>query len=224
MIVSEKPFTLRWLTNHHQPTLLWLKIYDDVDNQLRDVRWQRPSTSVGELGLDSRRRCFIVKSNCSERQWALHDFTARVWSVIISNVINTFYTEAGGGGARGVWGGHFVWTCVFCWKRKTDNCMLCVCVCENVCVWVWVCGVSSFHRSESKLWYVQMTGSVCHRRALLSLQHHYNCLVNILAADIDYLANPITEATIDPLASGPAVSTLSKETLNSTCTLGSLTA
>ena len=56
------------------------------------------------------------------------------------------------------------------------------------------------------------------------LPQHYNYLVNILAASIDYLANPITEPPIDPSASSPTISTLSKETLNSTPTIGSLTA
>lgn len=159
-----------------------------------------------------RRHCFMRKSNCFELQgdlrvWALllHDFMVGVWSVIISNVINTFYMGAGRGG-------HFVWTCVFyVEEEKTDNYIL-----------VGRRGaVSPVVRSQTFDIYEWWVAFVT---AKLPLPQHYNCLVNILAANIDYLANPITEPAIDPLASSPTIGTLSKETLNSTCTIGSLTA
>lgn len=165
------------------------------------------------------------KSNCLELLWALllRDFTARVWSVIISNVINTFYTGAGGWwwglAGEGTEGGGSLCVnmCVLRGREKqTIACGGCVCA----------CAVSFFHGSESN----PQTFDMYKWRAafaaaeLFPPPHRYNCLVNILAGYIDYLANPITEAAIDPLASRPALSTLSKETLNSACTLGSLAA
>lgn len=41
----------------------------------------------------------------------------------------------------------------------------------------------------------------------LPLSQHFNYLVNILATNIDYLANPITESAIDPSTSSPTIST-----------------
>lgn len=126
-----------------------------------------------------RRHLFMRKSNCFELQgvlrvWALllHDFMVGVWSVIISNVINTFYTGAGGGST--------LCERVFCVEEeKTDNYIL-----------VGRGGtVSPVVRSQTFDIYEWWAAFVT---AKLPLPQHYNCLVNILAADIDYLANPIT--------------------------------
>lgn len=57
-----------------------------------------------------------------------------------------------------------------------------------------------------------------------SLPQRYNYLVNILVTSIDHVANPISEAAIDPSASSPTISTLRKETLNTARTIGSLPA
>lgn len=156
------------------------------------------------------------KSNCFELQgdlrvWALllHDFMAGVWSVIISNVINTFYT--GAGGPRRGRGGTLCERVCFVWKRKK----------QTITYWLGGGAASPVVRSQTFDIYEWRAAFVT---AKLPLPQHYNCLVNILAADIDYLANPITEPAIDPLASSRTIGTLSKETLNSTCTIGSLTA
>ena len=66
---------------------------------------------------------FMYKNNCCElqgdlrvRALLLHDFMAGVWSVIISNVINTFSTGAVEGSALG--------ECV-CFVCKTEKTQLC---------------------------------------------------------------------------------------------------
>lgn len=154
----------------------------------------------------------FLENNCYELQgdlrvWALllHDFMAGVWSVIISNVINTFSMGAAGGSAL----------CErVCFVRETEKRRLCVGFVRGWASFVILTGACNI----GEWWCVAFVTQG------LPLPQSYNYLVNILATSIDYLANPITEPAIDPSASSATISTLSKETLNSTCTIGSLTA
>lgn len=169
-------------------------------------------THTGSVGQETL--LVMCKNNCCElcrdlrvRALLLNIFMAGVWSVIISNVINTFSTGAAGGSAI-VW----VCVCVLCVRHKRDNYAVGL---EEGCIFC-------HSHSSPNIYWSMMVSCICSSGAV-SFQR-YNYLVNILVTSIDFVANPISEAAIDPSASSPTISTLRKETLNTTRTIGSLTA